>query len=126
MKQFIIIFWFTCIHLMAYSQMVPESMVKAFANGDSKKIAEYFHDNLEMKILEDVHITSKNQATRILQVFFKDYPPTSFKVTYEGTKQDSKYGIGTLATKKGNFRVNLYFMEGRKEKIIYYLSIEKL
>lgn len=100
-------------------------MVQAFGNGDAKKIAEYFHDNLEMKILEDVHITSKNQATRILQDFFKDYPPTSFKVTYEGTKQDSKYGIGTLSTKKGSFRINLYFMEGRKEKIIYYLSIEK-
>jgi hypothetical protein len=105
--------------------MVPEELVKAFEKGDSQVIAGYFHDNIEMHILADVYITSKNQASRILQNFFKEYEPVSFKVNYEAKKADSKYGLGTLVTNKGTFHINLYFMEGKKEKIIYYLSVEK-
>ncbi len=121
MKKRLLIYIILLIGLSTFAQMVPERMIKAFGQGDAKVIAEYFHDNLEMQIITDVHVTSKNQAARILQNFFKEYPPRSFKVTYE----DTKYSLGTLSTSKGSFRINIYFMEGRKEKIIYYLSIEK-
>lgn len=108
------------------SQTVPTEITEAFVKGDAKQLAEYFHDNLEMKILKNEYVTSKNQASRIMQDFFKDNPPLSFQLEYEGTKQDSKYGLGTLVTRKGSFSVNLYFLDGRKEKIIYSLSIEKI
>lgn len=107
-------------------QTVPAEITEAFVKGDAKQLAEYFHDNLEMKILKNEYVTSKNQASRIMQDFFKHNPPLSFQLEYEGTKQDSKYGLGTLVTRKGSFSVNLYFLDGRKEKIIYSLSIEKI
>lgn len=108
------------------SQTVPTEITEAFVKGDAKQLAEYFHDNLEMKIQKDEYVTSKNQASRIMQDFFKKNPPLSFQLEYEGAKQDSKYGLGTLVTRKGTFSVNLYFLDGRKEKIIYSLSIEKI
>ena len=113
---------------VSYAQMVPAGIVRAFEKGDAKELSEYFHTNLEIKLLDEKYVSSKNQATRIIQEFFKDYPPVSFKVDYyEGTRKDSKYGSGTLVSKKNNsFRVNLYFMEGKTEKIIYFLSIEKI
>jgi hypothetical protein len=125
MKKRVLLLIFLIISISGFAQTIPESLVKAFEKGDHKSISIYFNDNIEMQIIDQVHITSKNQASRILQSFFKDHPPLSFKVNYEGNKQDSKYGMGTLATKKGTFQVNFYFMEGKKEKIIYYLSIEK-
>lgn len=106
--------------------MVPQGIVHAFEKGDAKALSAYFNDNIELKILKQEYITSKNQATRIMQEFFKENPPISFKVNYEGTKQDSKYGLGTLSTTKSSFSINIYFMEGKKEKIIYFLSIEKI
>lgn len=125
MKKQFLLYFFLLFTTIGFSQMVPEGMVKAFEKGDAKTIAEFFHDNIEIHILDDVYITSKNQAIRILQNFFKEYAPVSFSINYEAKKEDSKYGLGTLVTKNGTFRINLYFLEGRKEKIIYYLSIEK-
>lgn len=108
------------------SQMVPTAITEAFIKGDAKQLAEYFHDNLEMKIIKDEYVTSKNQASRIMQDFFKKNQPLSFKLEYEGTKQDSRYGLGTLVTRNGTYSVNLYFMDGKNKKIIYSLSIEKI
>ncbi|MCF8346629.1 MAG: DUF4783 domain-containing protein [Bacteroidales bacterium] len=112
---------FTC-----FSQAVPDDITIALEKGNAKALAAYFHSNVEVTILDEVHVASKNQATRIIQDFFKKHPPVSFRINYEDQKKNAKYGFGTLTTKKGNFRVNLYFMEGRKEKIIYSLSIEKI
>jgi hypothetical protein len=106
--------------------MVPKGIIHAFEKGNAKELAHYFHTNLELKLPDEEYIASKNQATRILQDFFTEYPPVSFKVDFEGSKQDSKYGLGTLVSRQASFRVNINFMEGRKEKIIYSLSIEKI
>ena len=119
----IIVFLFATVQL-SHAQMVPEGIIQAFEKGNAKQLAAYFNNNVEMQIIDEEYVTSKNQATRILQDFFKKHPPVSFKITYEGVKQDSRYGLGTLECRKQKFRVNLYFMEGRKEKTIYFMSIE--
>ena len=111
---------------VAYTQMVPDGIVHAFEKGDARALSKYFNTNLEIKLLDEEYVSSKNQASRIIQEFFKEYPPVSFKVDYEKSRKDSKYGLGTLVTKNNSFHVNLYFMEGKKEKIIYFLSIEKI
>jgi len=126
MKKLLIIGFLIACGISGTAQAVPGEIIDGFKKGDAKKIAAFFHDNLELQILDESHRTSKNQATRILQDFFKKYPPIDFKVNYEGTQQDSKYGLSTLVTKKDTFRINIYFMEGRAKKIIYSLSIEKL
>ena len=76
-------------------------------------------------ILEKDHVASKNQATRILESFFKENPPNGFTVSFEGTKEKSKYAIGSLTTADATFRVNLFFLNRENRRLIYYLSIEK-
>lgn len=110
----------------AHSQIVPSGIIKAFEKGNAKDLALFFHDNLEMKLLNENYVSSKNQSMRIMQDFFKSYPPVSFKVNYEDSKKESKYGSGTLISKNASFRVNIYFLDIENEKIIYYLSIEKI
>ena len=107
------------------SQTVPADLVSALGRGDATVLSAWFHQSLEMSILEEEYETSKNQATRILESFFKDHKPTGFKVSFEGTKEQSKYAIGTLNTSDGSFRVNLFFMDKDNKRLIYYLSIEK-
>ena len=107
------------------SQTVPADLVSALGRGDATDLSAWFHQSLEMSILEEEYETSKNQATRILESFFKDHKPTGFTVSFEGTKEQSKYAIGTLNTSDGSFRVNLFFMDKDNKRLIYYLSIEK-
>jgi hypothetical protein len=99
--------------------------VSALKQGDASQLADYFHQSLEMTILEKDYDASKIQATRIMESFFKDHTPNDFTISFEGTKDQSKYAIGSLKTKDGVFRVNLFFMDKEGARMIYYLSIEK-
>lgn len=125
MKRYLFISVLLLISLKGIAQVVPDGIVEAFEKGNARQLSEFFHDNLEMHILKEDYVTSKNQAARIMQDFFKKNQPLSFELKYEGTKQDSNYGLGTLVTRKGTFNVHLYFLDGRKKKIIYSLTIEK-
>ncbi len=111
--------------LQVLGQTVPKGLVEAMGQGDASVMSEYFHQSLEMSILEKDYETSKNQAARIMESFFKKHPPTGFTVSFEGTKEQSKYAIGTLSTSNGTFRVNLLFINKDEKRLIYYLSIEK-
>lgn len=106
-------------------QTVPTELAEAIGKGDATRMSAYFHQSLEMTILENDYEASKNQATRIMESFFKKHPPSEFKVSFEGTKEQSKYAIGTLTTKNGTFRVNMFFLNKQGNRLIYYLSIEK-
>ncbi len=106
-------------------QTVPPELLEAIKKGDADRMAEFFHQSLELTILEKDYMASKNQAARIMENFFRENPPTGFTISFEGTKEKSKYAIGSLATPKGTFRVNLFFLNKEEKRLIYYLSIEK-
>ena len=107
------------------AQTVPAELSNAMKAGDASNLAEFFHESLELTILEKDYVASKNQATRIMENFFKENPPSAFKISFEGTKEKSKYAIGNLSTSKGNFRVNIFFMNKDEKRLVYYMSIEK-
>ena len=113
------------ILLPVVGQTVPVELAEAIGKGDASRMAGYFHQSLEMNILDEDYEASKNQATRILENFFKKHPPTDFEVSFEGTKEQSKYAIGSLTTKDGAFRINMFFLNKQGNRLIYYLSIEK-
>jgi hypothetical protein len=126
MQRFIIVIALLLPCIAGSGQMVPEGIVHAFKTGDAKELSTFFHNSVEIKILTETQISSKNQATRIMQDFFKQNAPVSFDVNYEDFKPDTQYGLGTMKTSTDSFRINLYFMEVKKEKYIYYLNIQKI
>ena len=126
MNRLITIFLFNALWLTSLiAQTVPAELVSAMKEGKASQLAGYFHQRLEMTILDKDYDASKIQATRIMESFFKDHTPTDFTISFEGTKDQSKYAIGSLKTKDGVFRVNLFFMDKEGARMIYYLSIEK-
>lgn len=107
------------------AQTVPDELSQAMKAGDASKLAQFFHESLELTILDKDYVASKNQATRIMENFFKEHPPTGFSISFEGTKEKSKYAIGNLVTGNGNFRVNIFFINKDEKRLVYYMSIEK-
>jgi hypothetical protein len=115
----------TILLIPAAGQTVPAPLVEAIRKGNADHMAEFFHQSLEMTILEKDYMASKNQATRIMENFFKENPPNGFSISFEGTKEKSKYAIGSLTTPNATFRVNMFFLNLENKRLIYYLSIEK-
>jgi hypothetical protein len=126
MNKLITIFLLNMLVLFPlFGQTVPPDLVKAIREGNAESMSAYFHQSLEMTILEKDYDASKIQATRIMESFFKNHAPTAFTISFEGTKDQSKYAIGSLVTRDGVFRVNLFFLNKDGVRLIYYLSIEK-
>lgn len=114
----------TCL-LPLKAQTVPAELIEALKAGKADEVARFFHQSLELTILDKDYMASKNQATRIMENFFKEHPPTGFSISFEGTKEKSKYAIGNLVTSEGKFRLNLFFMNKDDQRLIYYMSIEQ-
>lgn len=125
MKLINILTFTLLIGISSMGQSIPDGLVQAMKTGDAKNLSGFFHQSLEMTILGKDYNSSKNQATRIMEDFFRNNKPTDFTISFEGTKEKSKYAIGTLKTKDQAFRINLFFLIKGEEKLIYYISIEK-
>ncbi len=88
-----------------------ENITAALKTGNSKEIAKHFGSNVNLKILNQEDIYSKNQAEMILKDFFAKNPVKNYVAKHNGTsKNGAQYTIGTLSTSNGNFRT-YYFIK---------------
>lgn len=125
MKLFSLIFLLTFTLIPLHSQGISAGIIESFEKGDAKALSKYMNKNIEVKILDKEHVTSRSQAMRMLQDFFKNHKPKSFTISHKGNNSEVKYGLGSLVTSDGTFKVNLYFLGGEDKHLIYYLSIEE-
>jgi hypothetical protein len=90
---------------------VPDDVAAAIRTGDAHKVAGYFADNVDLKVLEQENIYSKAQAELILDDFFAKHPVKGFTIVHKSVpKNDSQFAIGTLETTNGKYRVH-YLMK---------------
>jgi hypothetical protein len=104
---------------------IPEEILTSLKNGDSKKLSEYFNQNVELVVLENDNVYSKAQAQQIVSKFFSQNKPESFGIIHQGGKEGAKYVIGNLKTTNGNFRIYFLLKSSDGKSYIHQLRIEK-
>ena len=94
--------------------------------GNSKTLAEYFDNTVEVKILNKEGAYSKSQAEAIVKDFFAKNPPKSFSFIHDGPSggNNAHYAIGSLGTDKGKFRTYVYMKKINDKFVIQELSFE--
>lgn len=103
---------------------IPDEILISLKNGDSKKLSQYFNQNVELVVLEDDNVYSKAQAQQIVSKFFSNNKPESFTVIHKGG-EGAKYVIGNLKTNTGSFRIYFLLKSNDGKKYIHQLRIEK-
>ena len=111
--------------LSAQADMVPEGIVLSFKAGNAPELSRYVHDNVELIILDEEDVYSRTQAEQILRKFFTENKPESFRIIFEGGKENSRYAIGNLQTKKGEYRVYFLMKKQDGKPYIHQLRIEE-
>lgn len=98
----------------------------AIRTGNSKALAEYFDNTVELKVLNKEGAYSKSQAEAIVKDFFTKNPPKSFAFKFDGPSGGSgaHYAIGTLTTQGGKFRTYVYMKKKADKFYIQELSFE--
>jgi hypothetical protein len=94
----------------AYSQDAKALFV-AIGNGDVEKVSAAFGNDMEICIGTKQDFYSKAEAKNKLKQFFGEVGPSSGSFLHKGTAKDqsSEYSVGVLNTKKGKYRVFVYF-----------------
>lgn len=103
---------------------VPSALTKALKTGNTNILSSFFNNSIELAIQDKESIYSKSQAVQIISKFFREYPPTNFKVKRTGGKPSARYVIGSLQTSKKTFRVSFLLKSPNGKPFIHQLHIE--
>ena len=121
----IALFLLSILPVAGQSDKIPEGIVRSFKAGNAEELAKYFHSNVELIILEKEDVYSRSQAEQIIRKFFLEHQPQSFKVIFEGGKENSRYAIGSLTSAETTYRVYILIKKQEGEPLIHQLRIEQ-
>lgn len=122
---------FTLAILVSSSKLVSsadvlDTIASTIRGGNSTALSQYFDASVDVTILDKEAVYSKAQAQMVVRDFLMKYPVSSFTLIHRGTSPEgSQYGIGTMASTGGSFRV--YFLVRNKTgvSLIKELRFEK-
>ena len=123
-RSFVILFLFA-FTTAVFAADVIDDIATAMRSGNPKNISKYFIENIDLKIIEQESVCSKQQAEMILKDFFTKHPIKSFTVAHKSeAKNGSQYVIGTLETVNGKFRTNFFIKTSGGQTLIQQFRIE--
>lgn len=93
--------------------------------GDVKSLSQHFDNNLELTILENEAIYSKDQIAVILRDFFSKNKPSDYALVHKGNSGNGAFfQIGELKTSTKTFRTYLYAKNINGKFLIQEFRIE--
>jgi hypothetical protein len=82
-------------------------MVNSLGAGSSQGIISHMGSSITITIADQTGTYNKAQAADLLNAFFRSHPAVSFTPVHRGGNE-SQFGIGTLVTRNGSFRVTFF------------------
>ena len=105
---------------------VCDDISSTIGAGDSKQLASYFDNMVELTIMNREDTYSKTQAELIVRDFFSKNPPKSFAIIHKGSsKEGTLFAIGNLTSTKGAvFRTSFLARQSGGKYLIQELRFE--
>lgn len=104
-----ILILFLAFTTAVFAADIIDDIASAIRSGNPKNISKYFIENIDLKVIEQEDVYSKQQAEMILKDFFSKHTVKAFAIAHKSeAKNGSQYVIGTLDTSNGKFRT--YFL----------------
>lgn len=111
-------------YVAAQSNEISSDIISALDEGNSSDINSFLGANVELVIGNKNDVFSKQQASGIINDFFRTNKVSSFQVIHKGNKDTASFAIGTLKTSGGNFRVYVLTRKQGSTPLIQQLRIE--
>ena len=87
---------------------IIDDLSAQFRSGNSKEIAKHFASSVELIVIDQEDVYSKAQSEQILKDFFIKNPPNKSTIIHRiSSNPNYRYGILSLGTKAGKFRVTI-------------------
>jgi hypothetical protein len=121
---FTLLFFFASMWA-ANANNIPKEIITCFKTGNASALSGFINSSLELQVLDNENVYSKDQAEQILKKFFNQNKPVDFVVLHQSGKDGAYYAIGTLHTVQGKYRVYFLIKEQNGKRLIHQLSIKK-
>lgn len=110
---------------LALSAQDFSAITNSLKSGDVKNFSQHFDSNLELTILENEAIYSKDQIVTILKEFFNKNIPSAYKIVHKGNSGNGAFfQIGELSTSTNTYRTYLYAKNINGKFLIQEFRIE--
>jgi hypothetical protein len=120
-----IVLFVISLSTFAFTIDVIDDIAAAIRSGNPKNISKFFIDNIDLKVIEQEDVYSKQQAEMILKDFFTKHPVKSYTIAHKSQpKAGSQYVIGTLETMNGKFRTYFLIKTVGAQTLIQQFRIE--
>ena len=104
-----------------------DEVIVALKAGNVSELSKFIEDNVEITLPDKSDNYSKAQAGLVLRDFFSNSGVKSFDLKHKGDGPSGQFCVGTLVTKNGNYRTNIFMkVKGNKQimKEIRFQSVE--
>ncbi len=100
-------------------------VINALKSGSASQVSKYFDATINITIADKSNSYSKSQGEIILRDFFINNPVKGFSIIHQGDNAGSQYCIGTLSTKKGDYRTTIYMKQKGNNQTLQEIRFEK-
>jgi hypothetical protein len=113
--------------VVTFSQTdVIDDIASAFRSGNSKQLAQFFDQTVDITILDQESAYSKVQAEMVLRDFFSKNAVQGFELQHRGTNaKGSMFGIGRLTAGNQHYRASFFVRQKNGAQVIEEIRIEK-
>ena len=108
------------------SGMEMEDILVALKSGNASQLSRYFDSRVDITLLEKSDSYSRTQAEMILRDFFGNNTVRNFEIKYKGENNGSKYCIGTLLTRNGDYRTKLFMKQKGNSQVLQEIAFQSI
>lgn len=108
------------------SGMEMEDILVALKSGNASQLSRYFDSRVDITLLEKSDSYSRTQAEMILRDFFGNNTVRNFEIKYKGENNGSKYCIGTLLTRNGDYRTKLFMKQKGSSQVLQEIAFQSI
>jgi hypothetical protein len=108
------------------SGMEMEDILVALKSGNASQLSRYFDSRVDITLLEKSDSYSRTQAEMILRDFFGNNTVRNFEIKYKGENNGSKYCIGTLLTRNGDYRTKLFMKQKGNLQVLQEIAFQSI
>lgn len=94
-----------------------EDVAGTLGKGDASQLSGFLDQTVEITLHQKSNSYSRNQAQVVLRDFFQLHQVRRFDVLHRGENVGSRFCIGMLHTRTGDFRTTL-FMKQRADRML--------
>jgi Domain of unknown function (DUF4783) len=119
---------FLALILSAFSSKADsfDDMMQAMKSGQTSGITKFFSSNVELTLLDNEGIYSKQQSEQMLKNFFAQHPPKNVNIQHKGSSaQGAKYAIITYEASNGKFRTYIFMKDNGSGLQVNEFRIER-